>query len=217
MHIINCTIHKDGIQGCLNLLFGSQCFSPLPLSFFCSLSPQSHPQYPTVQVMKAVADCDSSCSLSCNSLHPASSSCHKPVFLSPGPTHPLVPTVSPVSPLHIENLLVAPTPASLILSPSHTLDTVAPVSPRQPSPSPALPQGVKSEIWHPQSPAFVPTVPAHSLHAFTGQSQSKHLPSNGTSQPLIKVIIMAAMLLKCLQTGHVGNHFNVTNSTSESQ
>lgn len=145
--------------------------------------------------MTAATDCDSPCSLSCTSLHPAPSalsSSHKPMFLSPGHTHPLVPTVSPISPLHIDNLLVAPIPASLIPSPSHMLDTVGPVSPRQSSNSPALPQGVNSEICHSQPPAFVPTVPAHPLHTFTGQSQSTHLPSNGSSQPL-KVIIAAAM------------------------
>lgn len=145
--------------------------------------------------MTAVTDCDS-CSLSCNSPHPASSSSsssHKPMFLSPGHTHPLVPTVSPISPLHIENLLVAPIPASLVPSPSHMLDTVGPASPRQLCPSPALPQGVKSEMCHSQPPAFVPTMPAHPLHSFTGQPQSTHLLSNGSSQPLMKVIIMAAM------------------------
>lgn len=171
--------------------------SPLcncPISVFPSQFP---PQYPTVHVMTAVTDCDSSCSLSCNSPHPASSSSssssHKPMFLSPGHAHPLVPTVSPISPLHIENLLVAPIPVSLIPSPSHMLDTVGPASPRQPSPSPALPQGVKSEICPSQLPAFVPTVPTHPLHSFTGQSQSTHLLSNGSPQPLMKVIIMAAM------------------------
>lgn len=169
--------------------------------------------------MTAVTDCDSSCSLSCNSPHPApsssSSSPHKPMFLSPGHSHPLVPTVSPISPLHIENLLVAPIPVSLIPSPTHMLDTVGPASPRQPSLSPALPQGVKSEICHSQPPAFLPTMPAQPLHSFTGQSQSTHLLSNGSSQPLMKVIITAAMQRKCLLTGREGNPFNVTISALE--
>ncbi|XP_075883105.1 serine/threonine-protein kinase WNK2 isoform X8 [Nelusetta ayraudi] len=157
-----------------------------PLQISNSL-PQAHSssQYPTVQVMTAVTDCDSSCPLSCNSPHPASSSSHKSMFLSPGHPHPLVPTVSPVSPLHIENVLVAPILASLIPSPSHMLDSVGPASPRQPSPCPALPQGHKSEIPHSQ-PAFVPALLAHPLHTYTGQSQSTHLPSNGSSQPLMK-------------------------------
>lgn len=181
-------------------------FPPTPLQF--------PPQYPTVQVMTAVTDCDSSCPLSCNSPHPASSSSHKSMFLSPGHPHPLVPTVSPVSPLHIENVLVAPILASLIPSPSHMLDSVGPASPRQPSPCPALPQGHKSEIPHSQ-PAFVPALPAHPLHTYTGQSQSTHLPSNGSSQPLMKVIIMAAMQCKCLPRGREGNPFNVTISVLE--
>lgn len=211
------SIHKINLVVWVDLLFSNvrscslDChMSPLcnyPISVF---SPKFPPQYPTVQVMTAVTDCDSSCSLSCNSPHPASSSSSSHMFLSPGHTHPLVPSVSPISPLHIENLLVPPIPASLIPSPSHMLDTVGPVSPRHPSPSPSLPQGVKSEICHSQPPAFVPTMPAHPLHSFTGQSQSTHLLSNGTSQPLMKVIITTAMQSKCLPTGREGNPFNLT-------
>lgn len=181
-------------------------FSPLLPSPHFLFSLQFPSQYPTVQVMTAVTDCESSCPHSCTSPHPATSSSHNHIFLSPGQTHPVIPTVSPLSPLHIENVLVAPVPVSLIPSPSHMLDTVGPTSPQ---PSPVVLQGVNSEISHSQS-ALIPALTTHPLHTHTAPSQNTHLPSNGSTQPLLKVIIMAAMQCRCLPRGCEQNPLKVT-------
>lgn len=144
--------------------------------------------------MTAVTDCESSYPHSCTSPHPATSSSHNHIFLSPGQTLPVTPTVSPLSPLHIENVLVSPIPVSLIPSPSPGLDKVAPTSPQH------HPTGVRSEASHSQ-PAFISALSTHPLHTHTAPSQNTHPPTNGSTQSLIKVIMMAAMECRCLPRG----------------
>lgn len=140
--------------------------------------------------MTAVIDCESSYPHSCTAPHPSTSSSHNHIFLSPGQTLPVTPTISPLSPLNIENVLASPIPLSLIPSPSPMLDKVGPTSPQH-QPSTALQQCVRSEASH-SNPAFIPALAIHPLHAHTAPSQNTHPPTNGSTQPLIKVIMMAA-------------------------
>ncbi|XP_070765899.1 serine/threonine-protein kinase WNK2 [Enoplosus armatus] len=136
--------------------------------------PPTHPsQYPTVQVMTAVTDCESSYPHSCTVPHPSTSSLN-PIFLSPGP---VTPSVSPLSPLHIENALVSPIPVSLIPSPSLVLGKMGPTSPQH-QPTAALQQSVRSDASHSQ-PAFISALT-------TAPSQNTHPPTNGSTQPLIQ-------------------------------
>lgn len=159
--------------------------------FFFSL--QFPSQYPTIQVMTAVTDCESSYPHSCTAPHPSTSSSLNHIFLSPGQTLPVTPSVSPLSPLHIENVLVSPIPVSLIPSPSHMLGKVGPTSPQhQPS--------VRSEVSHSQ-PAFIPAPTTRPIHTHTAPCQNTHPPTNGSTQPLIQVIMTAAMECRCLPRG----------------
>lgn len=193
-------------SSCWNLfsrLYDFPCFFlPFPLSL------QFPSQYPTVQVMTAVTDCESSYPHSCTSPHPATSSSHNHIFLSPGPTHPLTPTVSPLSPLQIENALVSPIPVSLIPSPSAMLDKVGPTSPQH-QPTAAPQQSVRSEASHPQ-PSFLSVLSTHPSHTHTALSQNTHPPTNGSIQPLMKVIIMTAMECRCLPRGCEENPLSLT-------
>ncbi|XP_049611820.1 serine/threonine-protein kinase WNK2 isoform X9 [Syngnathus scovelli] len=79
-------------------------------------------QYPTVQVMAAVTDCESSFPPSHTAPHSSvSSSTLNHVFLSPGHALPVTPSVSPLSPILIENVLVASVPVLLKAPPSPVL------------------------------------------------------------------------------------------------
>ncbi|XP_056240597.1 serine/threonine-protein kinase WNK2 isoform X2 [Seriola aureovittata] len=159
-----------------------------PLQISTSLPPTHPPQfpsqYPTVQVMTAVTDCESSYPQSCTAPHPSTSSSVNHVFLSPGQTLPVTPSVSPLSPLHIENALVSPIPVSLIPSPSPMLGKMGPTSPQH-QPTTALQQSVRSEASHSQ-PAFISALTTHPIHTHISLSQNTHPPTNGSTQPLIQ-------------------------------
>nr|XP_046253344.1 serine/threonine-protein kinase WNK2-like isoform X8 [Scatophagus argus] len=151
---------------------------------------QTHPsqfssQYPIVQVMAAVTDCESSYPHSCTAPHPSTSSSLNHIFLSPGQTHPVTPTISPLSPLHTENVIVSPMSVSLIPSPSPTLGKVGPTSPQH-QPTAALQQSVRPEASDSQ-PAFISAL-THPLHTHTATSQNTHPYTNGSTQPLIQQI-----------------------------
>ncbi|XP_037134841.1 serine/threonine-protein kinase WNK2 isoform X6 [Syngnathus acus] len=76
-------------------------------------------QYPTVQVMATVTDCESSFPLSHTAPHSSvSSSTLNHVFLSPGHALPVTPSVTPIL---IENVLVASVPILLKAPPSPVL------------------------------------------------------------------------------------------------
>ncbi|XP_038128448.1 serine/threonine-protein kinase WNK2-like isoform X8 [Cyprinodon tularosa] len=155
-----------------------------PLQISASL-PSSQPsqfpsQYPTVQVMAAVADAESAYFPPCTSPYPTSSSSLTHIFLSPGFTVPVTPSISPLSPLHIENTLISPTPVSLpVPSPSSVQGMVQPTSPHH------QPKAARSEASQMQSP-FISTLTSHPMHTNTASCQNTHLPANGISQPLIQ-------------------------------
>ncbi|XP_045912115.1 serine/threonine-protein kinase WNK2-like isoform X5 [Micropterus dolomieu] len=158
-----------------------QQLQPRQMSY--SLPPTHPSQYPTVQVMTAVTDCESSYPHSCTAPHPSTSSSLNPIFLSPGQTLPVTPSVSPLSPLHIENALLSPIPVSLLPSPSPVLGKVGPTSPQH-QPTAALQQSVRSEASHLQ-PAFISGLTStHPIHTHTALSQNTHPPTNGSTQPL---------------------------------
>ncbi|XP_037833137.1 serine/threonine-protein kinase WNK2 isoform X10 [Kryptolebias marmoratus] len=155
-----------------------------PLQISASL-PSSQPsqfssQYPTVQVMAAVTDCESSYPPSCTALHPPVPSSLSHIFLSPGYTVSVTPSVSPLSPLHIENTLVSPIHVSLIPSPSSALGLAEPTSPQHQH------TAARSEASHTQS-SFISIPTTHPAHTHVAQSQNTHRPANGSSQPLIQV------------------------------
>lgn len=135
--------------------------------------------------MTAVTDCETSYP------HPSASPSLNHIYLSPGPTLPLIPSVSPLSPLHIENTLVSPVPMSLIPSPSHMLGKMGPTSPQH-QPIPALHHGVRSEASQSQL-AYVPALATQPLQTHTATSQNTHPPTNGSTQPLKQVIMLATM------------------------
>ncbi|XP_074500000.1 serine/threonine-protein kinase WNK2 isoform X13 [Sebastes fasciatus] len=159
-----------------------------PLQISNSLPPthssQFPSQYPTIQVMTAMTDCESSYPHSCTAPHPPTSSHLNHMFLSPGQTLPVTPSVSPLSPLHIENALVSPVPVSLVPSPSTLLGTVAPTSPLH-QPNAVL--NVRSEASHSQ-PAFISAPTTHPIHTHTAPCQNTHPPTNGSTQPLIQQV-----------------------------
>nr|XP_043893634.1 serine/threonine-protein kinase WNK2-like isoform X8 [Solea senegalensis] len=159
-----------------------------PLQTSTSLPPTRPPQfpsqYPTVQVMTAVPDSETSCPHSCTASHPSISSSLNPIFLSPGQPLPVTPSVSPVSPLHIENSLVSPIPVSLIPSPSHMLGRMEPTSPQH-QPNAALKQSIRCDASHSQ-PAIKSAFTTHSIHTHISPSLNTHLPNNGSTQSLIQ-------------------------------
>ncbi|XP_040008841.1 serine/threonine-protein kinase WNK2 isoform X2 [Xiphias gladius] len=165
---------------------------PQSLQISTSLPP-THPskfpsQYPTVQVMTAVTE--SSYPHSCTAPHPSTSSSLNHIFLSPGPALPVTPSVSPLSPLQIENALVSPIPVSLIPSPSPVLGKMGPTSPQH-QPTTVLQQSVKCEASHSQ-PTFISTLTTHPIH--TSPSQNTHSPTNGSTQPLIQKVPQQAQV-----------------------
>lgn len=149
--------------------------------------------------MTAVTDSESSYPHSCTAPHPSTSSTLNHMFLSPGQTLPVTPSVSPISPMHTENMLVSPIPVSLIPFPSPVLGKVGPTSPQH-QPSAALQQSVRSETSHSQ-PAFISALTTHPLYTHTGPSQNTHPPTNGSTQPLIQVIMKPAVQCRCLPRG----------------
>lgn len=165
------------------------------LPFFFSL--QFPSQCPTVQVMTAVTDCEPSYPHSCPAPHPSTSSCLNHIFLSPGQCLPLAQSVSPISPLHTDNSLISPIPVSLIASPSPAVAKVGPSSPQHQSTA-ALQQSLKCEASHSQ-PAFISSLPTHTIDTHTGPSQNTHPPTNGSTQPLIQVTIIVAVECKSLR------------------
>ncbi|XP_058498120.1 serine/threonine-protein kinase WNK2-like isoform X10 [Solea solea] len=146
--------------------------------------PQFPSQYPTVQVMTAVPDSETSCPHSCTASHPSISSSLNPIFLSPGQPLPVTPSVSPVSPLHIENSLVSPIPVSLIPSPSPMLGRMEPTSPQH-QPNAALKQSIRCDASHSQ-PAIISAFTTHSIHTHISPSLNTHPPNNGSTQSLIQ-------------------------------
>lgn len=153
--------------------------------------------YPTIQVMTAVPPWEPSHPHSFTAPHPSTSSSLNSIFLSPGQTVP--PSVSPLSPLQIENVLVSPIPMSLIPSPSLMLRKVGATSPQH-QPATVLLQSVRSEAPHSQ-PAFMSAPTAHPKHTHTAPCQNTHPPTNGSAQPLIQVIMTAAVECRCLPRG----------------
>lgn len=136
--------------------------------------------------MTAVTDCESSYPLPCSAPHPSTSS-QTQIFLSPGQTVPQTPTVSPLSPLHFEHVLVSPITVSLIPPCSTVLDKVGPTSPQH-QVTAAPQQSVRSEASHSQT-AFISALTVYPSH--TAPSQNTYPPTNDSTQPLIKVIMMA--------------------------
>ncbi|XP_076597471.1 serine/threonine-protein kinase WNK2 isoform X8 [Chaetodon auriga] len=185
---------QDGQGHGINL---SQSASNVPAHALPSQQPPTHPsqfpsQYPTVQVMTAVTDCESSHPHPCTAPHPSTSSSFNHIYLSPAQTLPVTPSVSPVSPLHSENMLVSPIPVSLIPSPSPVLGKVGPTSPQH-QPTAALQQNVRSETCHLQ-PAFISALTTHPLHTHGAPSQNTHPPINGSTQPLMQQIPQQAQV-----------------------
>lgn len=145
--------------------------------------------------MTAVTDCESSYTHSYTAPHPSTSSSFNHIFLSPGQTLPVTPSVSPLSPLHIENELVSPIPVSLMPPTSPMLGKMGPTSPQH-QPTTALQQSARFES-HSQ-PAFISALNTHPIHTHIAPSQNTHPPTNGSTQPLIQVIMMSAVECRCL-------------------
>ncbi|XP_068186738.1 serine/threonine-protein kinase WNK2 isoform X3 [Antennarius striatus] len=139
-------------------------------------------KYPTVQVMTSISDCDPSYPHSCTAPHPSPSSSLNQIFLSPGQALPVTPSVSPLSPLHIENVLVSPVPVSLMSCPSPALGKVEPPSP-QPPHNVTLQQSFRPDASHLQ-PSFISALIPQPLHTNTGLFQNTHPPLNGSTLPL---------------------------------
>ncbi|XP_029994134.1 serine/threonine-protein kinase WNK2 isoform X3 [Sphaeramia orbicularis] len=164
-----------------------QQLQPLQISSSLQTTHQSQfpSQYPTVQVLPAVTDCESSYP-HCSVPHPSTSSSLNPIFLSPGQTLPVTPSVSPLSPLLIENIFTPSIPVSLIPSPTPVMGKVGPTSPQHHSTT-AMLQSVRSDVSIPQ-PTFISPLPTHPLHAHTASVQNTHPPKNGSTQSLIQQV-----------------------------
>ncbi|KAL6119167.1 wnk2 [Pungitius sinensis] len=157
--------------------------------------PPTHPsQYPTIQVMTAVTDCESSHPHSCSAPHPSTSSSLNHIFLSPGQT--VTPSVAPLSPLHTHNnVLVSPTPVSLMPSPSP--HAAGPSSPQHQHTA-VQQQSARSEASHSQ-PLFMSAASSHPLHTHTGPCQNTHPPTNGSTQPLMQAPVSHPKLVPFAQ------------------
>ncbi|XP_062248829.1 serine/threonine-protein kinase WNK2-like isoform X4 [Platichthys flesus] len=168
-----------------------------PLQILTSLPPTHQPQYPTVQVMTAVTDCESSYPYPYTAPHPSSTSSLNHFFLSPGQTLPITPSVSPLSPLHIESALVSPIPVSFIPSPSPGLGNMEPTSPQH-QPNTALKQSVRYEAPH-SHPALISALNTHPMHMHISPSHNTHPPTNGSTQPLIQAQVSHPELVPSAQ------------------
>ncbi|XP_056131346.1 serine/threonine-protein kinase WNK2-like [Lampris incognitus] len=147
------------------------------LQISTSSVPTHPPQYPTIQVMTAMTDCDLSYPHSCSTPQPypsSNSTSFAPAFLSPGQTLPATPSVSPLSPLHIESALAPAVSAPLLPSPTPVLCMVGPTSPQHQC-RPTMLQSVRPEAPHPQ-PAFMPAPTTHPIHAHPVPPENTHPP-----------------------------------------
>ncbi|KAF7664866.1 hypothetical protein LDENG_00161790 [Lucifuga dentata] len=160
-----------------------------PLEISTSVAPthtsQFPSQYPTVQVMTTMTDCEPSYPNSCSAPHPSISSSLTHIFLSPGQTLPVAPSLSPLSPLHFENTLASPMPVSLIPSPSPILSVLGATSPCHQCPT-AL-QSVSYEASHSQL-AFIAALTTHPVHTRAALPQNTHPQTTASSQPLIQQV-----------------------------
>ncbi|KAK7884862.1 hypothetical protein WMY93_027985 [Mugilogobius chulae] len=158
------TFVEDG-QSLLSHATQSSAHNQLqPLQISTSLQSTQPCQYPTVQVM---ADCDSSLpTTTSSSAPPPVSPSPSPMFLCPGPVHPTAtPSISPLSPILVENMLSPNMPVSLLPSPTPVLGKITPTSPLH------LPQ-----------PLFTSTLNAlHPVHAHSALVQNTQPPPNGSS------------------------------------
>uniref|UniRef100_A0A3P9LD40 non-specific serine/threonine protein kinase n=1 Tax=Oryzias latipes TaxID=8090 RepID=A0A3P9LD40_ORYLA len=144
-------------------------------------------QYPTVQVMTAVADCESSYLHTFNAPHPSVSPSYNPVFLSPGLTHSVTPSVSPISPVHNENIFVSPNPASLLPSPTPVLGGMEPTS--SPHKLTASMQQTRLEAFHAQS-TFLSAPTTHPSDTRIPPCKNMHPPTSGSSHPQIQAAVL---------------------------
>lgn len=149
--------------------------------------------------MAAVTDSESSYPHNCSAPHPSASSSCSHMFLSPGPTLPVTPAVSPLSPLHYENVLVSPIPVSLMSSPSQVLDKMGPTSPQHQLTA-ALQQSVRPEASY-SHPSLIFSQSTNPLNTHTVSSQNTYPPTNGSTQTLIKVTMEAASKQRKLAKG----------------
>lgn len=147
--------------------------------------------------MAAVTDSESSYPHTCSVPHPSASSSHSRMFLSTGQTLPVTPAVSPLSPLHYENVLGSPIPVSLMPSPSQVLDKVGPTSPQHQL-------SVRPEASY-SHPALISSQSTNPLHTHTVSAQNTHPATNGSTQTLIKVTMEAATECRYLAKGCKNN------------
>ncbi|XP_028309955.1 serine/threonine-protein kinase WNK2 isoform X3 [Gouania willdenowi] len=155
-----------------------QILTSLPLSHS---SPQFTSQYPSVEVIPAVTDSDPSHLHPCSAPHSSISSSLNRIFLSPGQAFPTTPSVSPLSPLLIENALAPPVPVSLIPSPSPVMGPVAPTLQQLQPIAASLQHSATSEA----SP-FQSVLPPHPEFAYCAPSVNTHLSTNDSPQRLIQ-------------------------------
>ncbi|XP_061838146.1 serine/threonine-protein kinase WNK2 isoform X3 [Nerophis lumbriciformis] len=151
-------------------------------------------QYPTVQVMADVPDCQASHHHSHATPHSSASSLNH-VFLSPGYTYPATPSVSPISPIHNNNVFVSSISMLLKPPPSPVLGKMTiPTSPYDQGNS-ALQQGdaCYSEL------SFVPVPTTHPIYTHTASCLSTHLSTNDS--PLTQNVSDQGTPATC---GHLG-------------
>ncbi|XP_061529534.1 serine/threonine-protein kinase WNK2-like isoform X2 [Phycodurus eques] len=147
-----------------------------PLHSSTSLPPPAH----SSKVMAAVTDCESSYPHSHTAPHSSASSSLNHVFLSPGCTLPITPSVSPLSPIHIENVLVSSIPMSLKPPPSPVLSRM----PLQASPNDqvavALQHSARDDAGY-SEPSFVSAPTTHPIYTHTTLSPNTQPPTNGST------------------------------------
>ncbi|RVE70678.1 hypothetical protein OJAV_G00067440 [Oryzias javanicus] len=168
--------------------------------------PPSH-QYPTVQVMTAVADCESSYLHTCTAPHPSVSPSYNPVFLSPGITHSVTPSVSPISPLHNGNIFVSPNPTSLLPSPTPVLGGLEPTSPQLL----ASMQQTRLETFHAQS-TFLSAPTTHPTDTRIPPCKNTHPPTSGNSHPQMQPAVLATQNSMELHTDTMAAQLDNMNS-----
>ncbi|XP_057717406.1 serine/threonine-protein kinase WNK2 isoform X3 [Corythoichthys intestinalis] len=156
-----------------------QQIQPLQISTTMSQPPVAQSsQYPSVQVMAAVTDCESSYPPTQTASHSTAPSVNH-VFLSPHHTLPMTPSVSPLSPVHIENVLVPSIPVLLKPPPSPVLN----ITPLHACPNDqatvALQQGVRDTFF--SEPSFVSAPSTHPIYAHTALSPNTHPTTNGSA------------------------------------
>lgn len=152
--------------------------------------------------MTAVADCESSYLHTFNAPHPSVSPSYNPVFLSPGLTHSVTPSVSPISPVHHENIFVSPNPASLLPSPTPVLGGMEPTS--SPHKLTASMQQTRLEAFHAQS-TFLSAPTTHPSDTRIPPCKNMHPPTSGSSHPQTQVNRTAAIkhIQSCAKTLYI--------------